>query len=59
MGARIAMQRRRGMGMVLLLNIEVFSGIITSPSTRGLFCEESQMFIGRYTRTISYIDTTD
>jgi hypothetical protein len=29
--------------MVLLLNIEKFSGIITSPSTWGLFCEGSQM----------------
>jgi len=57
MGVRIAMQRRRGMGMVLLLNIEIFPGIITSPSTRGLFCEGSQMFMGRCTRTISYIDT--
>jgi hypothetical protein len=57
MGVRMAMQRRRGVGMVLLFNIEIFSGIITSPSTRGLFCEGSQISIGRYTRTISYIGT--
>jgi len=33
--------------MVLLLNIEMFSGIIISPSARGLFCEGFQIFYRR------------